>query len=71
MADDLDLASWFHSYGTCSCGKPATGAVMSQKNDIMARTCTACGHKRVARAQSARELAVKIATQLEDRYGKR
>jgi predicted RNA-binding Zn-ribbon protein involved in translation (DUF1610 family) len=66
MTMDLDPAVYFSFYGTCACGKPATGAVMNQRNEVLARTCTRCGRKRIERAETARALA----TQLEARHGK-
>jgi DNA-directed RNA polymerase subunit RPC12/RpoP len=50
-----DQAQWFDSLGSCgSCGKPATGRVMSLNNSRMGAYCAKCATKRIAKAKAER-----------------
>jgi hypothetical protein len=59
-----DSAHYFRNYGTCRCGKPATGEVLNNRNALMERTCQVCGERRVrlARREQLAEAKRKIGT---------
>lgn len=54
---NLAIARWFKSLGPCaSCGKAATGELMSYRNERLAATCKRCGE---AAAKEGNRLAQK------------
>lgn len=61
MSFDYDPAQWWSALGTCRCGKPATGTVMSNRNAALERTCRVCGERRVKQAHRDRQQADKAA----------
>jgi len=51
----LDSARWWKALGSCvGCGKPATGELMSDRNDRIGPYCERCANKRLKAAQKAR-----------------
>ncbi len=49
-------ARWFRGLGPCvSCGKPATGHLMSLWNDRIGTFCTRCGEREASAALKAIE----------------
>ncbi|MET3481603.1 hypothetical protein [Methylobacterium sp. 1973] len=49
-------ARWFRGLGRCvSCGKPATGDLMSFRNDRIGTFCTRCGEREANAALKAVE----------------
>lgn len=54
-------ARWFRATGTCvSCGRPATGELMSYRNDVIGRFCTKHGEMHAKAANQAIDETRKI-----------
>ncbi len=56
------IARWFDALGTCRCGKPATGKLMSDRNDSLGPYCRKCAEARINKEErDAKKLSEKWA----------
>lgn len=49
-----DPVRWFEAFGTCACGKPATGTWRGPQNESYGMACRKCGDARVRKAEAER-----------------
>jgi hypothetical protein len=57
-----DPVRWFDIFGTCGCGKPATGTMRGPRNESYGRACMRCGEARVKRALKEQEAELRNRT---------